>query len=151
MLVPVVGAFAEMSSDTELIADLIATALAADHIQFYSESAKQAKGMFKQRIRKAWGHTAHRGWARLQLDRRRDLIIHGPASHRTCPYTAGGLTEDELEHHNYHHPDRGGLPPKRALTVVITHAKSPPPPPVWGARQNSSRAAAYSKESDSVA
>ena len=103
---PVVGAFAEMSSDTELIADLIATALAADHIQFYSESAKQAKGMFKQRIRKAWGHTAHRGWARLLLDSRRDLIIHGPASsHRTCPGTAGGLTEDELEHHNYHHPE----------------------------------------------
>ena len=75
VLVPVVGAFAEMSSDTELIADLIATALAADHIQFYSESAKQAKGMFKQRIRKAWGHTAHRGWARLLLDRRRDLIM----------------------------------------------------------------------------
>ena len=72
---PVVGAFAEMSSDTELIADLIATALAADHIQFYSESAKQAKGMFKQRIRKAWGHTAHRGWARLLLDRRRDLKV----------------------------------------------------------------------------
>ena len=22
--------------------------------------------------------------------------------------TAGGLTEDELEHHNYHCPDRGG-------------------------------------------
>jgi len=108
VLVPVVGAFAEMSSDTELIADLIATALAADHIQFYSESAKQAKGMFKQRIRKAWGHTAHRGWARLLLDRRRDLIIHGPASHRTCPDTAGGLAEDELEHHNYHCPDRGG-------------------------------------------
>ena len=25
----------------------------------------------------AWGHTAHRGWARLHLDRARDLIIHG--------------------------------------------------------------------------
>ena len=85
-----------------------ATALATDHTQFYSENAKQAKGMFKQRIRKAWGHTAHSGWARLLLDRRRDLIIRGPASHRTCPDTAGGLTEDELEHHNYHHPDRGG-------------------------------------------
>ena len=41
-------------------------------------------------------------------DRRRDLIIHGPASHRTCPDTTDGLTEDELEHHNYHHPYRGG-------------------------------------------
>ena len=108
MLVPVVGAFAEMSPDTELIADLIAAALAAEHVQFYSESAKQAKGIFKQRVRRAWGHTAHRGWARLLLDRRRDLIIHGPAPHRTDPNTSGVVDEDELEHSNYHHPDRGG-------------------------------------------
>jgi hypothetical protein len=108
VLVPVAGAFAEMSSDTDLIADLIATALAGDHVRFYDESAKQAKGMFKQRIRRAWGHTVHRGWARLLLDRRRDLIIHGPASHRTDPDTSGALDEDELEHSNYHHPDRGG-------------------------------------------
>ena len=35
--------------------------------------------MYRQRTQKAWGHTAHRGWARLLLDRARDLIIHGPA------------------------------------------------------------------------
>ena len=35
--------------------------------------------MYRQRIQKAWGHTAHRGWARLLLDRTRDLIIHGTA------------------------------------------------------------------------
>jgi len=40
-LVPVASAFfAEMSSDTELIAGLIAAALAADYIQFYPENAK---------------------------------------------------------------------------------------------------------------
>jgi len=55
VLVPVVGAFAEMSSDIKAIADLIAAALAADHAQFYNESAKKSKGMFTQRIHKAWG------------------------------------------------------------------------------------------------
>ena len=40
-LVPVASAFfAEMSSGTELIAGLIAAALAADYIQFYPENAK---------------------------------------------------------------------------------------------------------------
>ena len=29
--------------------------------------------------KKAWGHTAHRGWARLLLNRARDLAIHDPA------------------------------------------------------------------------
>ena len=37
--------------------------------------------MYRQRIQKAWGHTAHRGWASLLLNRARDLIIHGPAHH----------------------------------------------------------------------
>jgi hypothetical protein len=107
VLVTVVGAFAEMSSDMERIVDFIATALAADHIRLYDESAKQAKGMFKQRIRKSLGHAAHRGWARLLLDRRRDLIIHGPASHRTDD--EGAVENEELEHANYHNPDRGGV------------------------------------------
>jgi len=35
--------------------------------------------MHRQRIQKAWGHTAHRGWARLLLNRARGLIIHDPA------------------------------------------------------------------------
>ena len=73
-----------------------------------TDSAKQAKGMFKQDICKSLGHVAHRGWARLRLDRRRDLIIHGPASHRTDSAAGGEVDERELEHDNYYHnPDRG--------------------------------------------
>ena len=47
MLAPAVGVFVEMSLGTEPTADLIATALAAGHIQFYSENTKQAKGCSK--------------------------------------------------------------------------------------------------------
>ncbi len=57
MLVPVIGAFAEMSSEEEALADVTVSALAADHIQFFSTSAVEAKGMYEQRTRTAWGPT----------------------------------------------------------------------------------------------
>ena len=59
--VPVTGAFAEMSSDVDALADVIAPALAADHIHFFSTSALGAKDVYKQRIWAVWGHAAHRG------------------------------------------------------------------------------------------
>ena len=48
---------------------------------------------------------AHRGWARLLLDRTRDLIIHGPA-HRGANGTATPTDKDDhdnrfLFNHNY--------------------------------------------------
>ena len=43
--------------------------------------APRACTKYMQRIQKAWGHTAHRGWARLLLNRARELIIHDPAHH----------------------------------------------------------------------
>ena len=36
------------------LADVIASALAADHTQFFCTSAEEAKGMYKQRFRSAW-------------------------------------------------------------------------------------------------
>ena len=89
--VPVFSALAEISSDVDALADVIAWALAADHTQFFSISAEETKGMYKQRIRTAWGHAARRGWARLLLDRRRGLIAHGPWATR-C---AGGQFDEE--------------------------------------------------------
>jgi hypothetical protein len=64
--------------------------------------------MYKQRIREAWGHAAHRGWARLLLDRRRDLINHGPRATRSAP----GQTNDEDQqrhgghNHHCHYPEQ---------------------------------------------
>ena len=60
-----------------------------------------------QHIQKALGHTAHRGWARLLLDRARDLIIHGPA-HRSANGAAIPTDEgDQDGHFFYNHPERG--------------------------------------------
>ena len=89
--VPVIGAFAEISSDVDAFADVIPSTLAADRILLSSTSAAEAKGMYKQRIRTARGHRAHRGWARLLLDRRRDFIVHGPRATRS----AGGKFDNE--------------------------------------------------------
>ena len=45
---PVVGIFAEMSSDVDALAGVTAPALAADHIQFFSTSAAEVKGTYMQ-------------------------------------------------------------------------------------------------------
>ena len=66
VLVFVMGAFAEMSGDVSRICDIIAHDLARTHVSYYNDDAKRTKGMYRQRIQKAWGHTAHtahRGWA----------------------------------------------------------------------------------------
>ena len=100
MPAPVIGAFAEMSSDVDAVAGAIASALAADHIQFFSTSAAEAKGMYKQRIRAAWGEAAHQGWARLPLDRRRGPIVHGT---RTTRNAGGKFDDEEQQRHGDHH------------------------------------------------
>ena len=48
------------------------------HLPHYNNDATRTKGMYRQRTQQAWGHTAHRGWARLLLDRTQGLVIHGP-------------------------------------------------------------------------
>jgi len=47
---------------------------------------------YRQRIQKAWGYTAHSNWARLLIDRARDLIIHGPAD---CGASGTAMPTDE--------------------------------------------------------
>jgi len=109
VLVFVVGAFAEMSEDVSRICDIIAHDLARTHVSYYNGDAKRNKGMYRKRIQKAWGHTAHRGWARLLLNRARDLIIHGPV-HRGANGAAMPTDEDDKDDHFFfNHPERGGL------------------------------------------
>ena len=79
VLVFVMGAFAEMPGDVSRICGIIAHDLALTHVSYYNDDAKRTEGMYRKRIQMAWKHTAHRGWARLLLNRARDLIIHGPA------------------------------------------------------------------------
>ena len=68
------------------------------------------QGAYRQRIQKAWGHTAHRGWARLLLNRARDLIIHDPAHHGA---NGAAMPTDDYDHDGhffFNHPERGDYP-----------------------------------------
>jgi len=105
-----VGAFAEMPEDVSRICDIIASDLARTHVSYYNDDAKRTKGMYRQRIQKAWGHTAHRGMARLLLNRARDLITHGPA-HCGADGAAMPTDEDDQDgHFFFNHPERGDYP-----------------------------------------
>ena len=65
--------------------------------------------MYRQRTQKAWGHTAHRGWARLFLDRARDLITNDPAHHSANGTTMPTDEDDQDGHFFFNHPERGGV------------------------------------------
>jgi len=54
VLVFVVGAFAKMSEDVSRICGIIAQDLARTHVSFYNDNTKRTKGMYRQRIQKAW-------------------------------------------------------------------------------------------------
>ena len=65
--------------------------------------------MYRQRIQKAWGHTAHRGWARLLLNHARDLVIHDPAHHGANGAAIPTDEDDQDGHFFFNHPERGDL------------------------------------------
>ena len=97
-----------MSEDVSRICGTIAHDLARTHVSYYNDDAKRTKGMYRQRIQKARGHTAHHGWARLLLNRARDLVIHGPA-HRGANGAAMPTDEGDQDGHFFNnHPERGG-------------------------------------------
>ena len=66
VLVFVVGAFAEMPEDVSRICGIIAHDLARTHVPYYNDNAKRTKGMYTQRIQKAWAHGARPGAPRRQ-------------------------------------------------------------------------------------
>ena len=55
-------------------------------------------------------HTAHRGWARLLLNRARDLIIHDPAHHGANGAAMPTDEGDQDGHFFFNHPERGDYP-----------------------------------------
>ena len=60
-----------MSDDVYTIARTIAEELANEHCGYYRDrSTKAVTAFFRNQLHRTWGLTAHRGWARLLLDRR---------------------------------------------------------------------------------
>jgi hypothetical protein len=87
---------------------IIAHELARIHVSYYNDGAKRTKGMYRQRIQKARGHAARRGWARLLRGRTRDLIARRMA-HRGANGVAMPTDEGDQDYHFLlNHPVRGG-------------------------------------------
>jgi hypothetical protein len=99
-----------VSSDTYAIADLVASVLAQEHCSYYSEKPSGAKAMFTEQLCRSLGLAAHLGWARLLVDRYRDLV-QAPAA--AGQHTGGSCAphhftpddEDAYEHENFFNPD----------------------------------------------
>jgi hypothetical protein len=74
VIAPVAGAFAEMSTGTDAIAGLIFSVLANDLCSFFADKPWDVKGMFTQQLCRSLGLAALLGWARLLIDRYRELV-----------------------------------------------------------------------------
>jgi hypothetical protein len=106
VIIPVVGAFGEMSSDVYSIVDLVASVLTHEHLSHYTEDPAAVKGMFQQRIYQSLGLSAHLGWARLLIDRSKEHIKYTSARSDSA---ATGLEEDDdaFQHDAYFNPEPG--------------------------------------------
>ena len=72
----VAGSYVELSSAFHVIIDLIASQLADEHPQFFDIDHEMCKYIFLQQVRRSLGLALHHGWAKLMLDRFRDLVRH---------------------------------------------------------------------------
>ena len=83
----VVGRFGEFSKGFVTLRDYIARHKAYAYVEHFNSSINFAMSMFKLSITTRWALMAARGWARLILDRRRDLINDRPsrAAAAECP------------------------------------------------------------------
>ena len=95
----VVGAFVEVSMLVRDLADLVACELNAKHLALFDGAMNESKLMFTQRICRSIGLAVHRGWAKLLLDRCRDLV-QDPRQPRTHTRETD---EDDAEAHEYFH------------------------------------------------
>ena len=104
VLIPVVGAFVEMSSDAHAIADLCASLQADRYCANYRSQPTAVRGMFRQRIYRTWGMRMHQGWARLLHDRLQDLVINPEAKRHSRAYSrdheASAFEEDAFNNPN---------------------------------------------------
>ena len=82
--------------------DAVAEELAVEHCSFYGDkTSKAVKGFFLNQVYRSWGHTAHRGWARL-LDRR--SLVQVPNAPRRRARADDRYNEENIME-SYIHPE----------------------------------------------
>jgi len=108
VLGPIVGAFGEMSSHADLLADVIADTLTAEHLSYYGDRGlKTVKAYYRRVLYRAWGLTAHCGWARLMLDRR--SFVQAPNALRDQSQYSRSRNDydEETAYESYMNPEPG--------------------------------------------
>ena len=74
-----------MPDNVKELANAVAEELAVEHCSFYGDkTSKAVKGFFLNQLYRSWGHTAHRGWARLLLDHRSLVQVPNAPRRRAC-------------------------------------------------------------------
>ena len=105
---PVVGAYGEMSDDVYVIAEAVAEELATEHCGFYSDKKQcVVAAFFLSQLYRSWGLVAHRGWARLMLDRKCLVEVPNAPRHRAERAHAEADYGDETALENYFNPEAG--------------------------------------------
>jgi len=105
VLIPVVGAFVEMSPDAHAVAELCASLQADQYCANHRSQPSAVRGMFRRRIYRTWGMKMHQGWARLLHDRLKDLVIN-PEARRHSQVYSGDDEANALEEDAFYNPNR---------------------------------------------
>ena len=105
VLIPVAGAFVEMSSDAHAIAELCASLQADQYCASHRAQPAAVRGMFRRRIYRTWGMKMHQGWARLLHDRLQDLVINPEAKRRSWAHD-GDDEANAFEEDAFNNPNR---------------------------------------------
>ena len=96
----VVGRFGEFPQDFVKLRDYITRQRAYAYKGHFNSSVNMAMSMFKLSITSRWALMAARGWARLILDRRRDLINDRPY----CATAAEAPLDKAQERYHFDNP-----------------------------------------------
>jgi hypothetical protein len=96
----VVGRYGEFSRDFVKMRDYIAREKAYAYNEHFNSSVTMAMSMVKLSITSRWALMAARSWARLIVDRRRDLINDRP----NCATAAGVPLDEAQERYHFDNP-----------------------------------------------
>ena len=99
VLIPVIGAFAEVSTDTHAIAELCASLQADQYCASYKSQPEAVNGVFKRRIYRTWGMKMHQGWARRGLGGLRTAHSYTQRTTQPHPDTQPADIQPEIHRH----------------------------------------------------
>ena len=94
-----------LKKHVDLLADAIADALTAEHLSYFVDrGSKTVKAYYCRVMYRAWGLTAHRGWACLMLDRRSLVQVPNAPRDQSQHPRARNDHDEETAYESYMNP-----------------------------------------------